>query len=473
MTHAEQTRAEQTHAEQTRAEQAKAGRALREAVPRRDQGTYRASGRDAVAILSGQHEGRLEDLVPLRVGRMLESPFAFLRGAAAIMAADLAGAPVSGPRVLACGDAHLANFGFFASPERRLLFDLNDFDEAFPAPWEWELKRLAASAWVMGRTNGYSEARCREAAEGAAREYRETIRELHRKTAVERFYFQVETDLLASARRSGFLSGDARKARRRDSEQVLSQIGTRTEDGSLRIVDQPPIMRHPDVLAIDYLEELYASYRRTLRPDASLLLSQYRLADYALRVVGVGSIGLRSWIVLLEGPTGDPFVLQAKEARPSVLQTHGGLTVPPGFVAADLAFHGQGYRVVGSQRVLQAQSDTFLGWIRDTRSQGDAPRDYYLRQFRDMKGTVNLTRLSSDHALRYAKLCGRLLARAHTQSPGSGAIAGYLGRSPAADAAIARWARAYADQTEADLAALAKAVKSGRVAAERQGDRGD
>lgn len=450
-----------------------AGRALRERVPRRTHAELRLPERDPVAVVAEQNADRLPDLVPLRVGRMLESPFAWYRGTAATMAADLRAGPRTGVTVVACGDAHVANFGLFASPERRVVFDLNDFDEAADGPWEWDVKRLAASMHVAGRDKGMTEEQCGEAARLAVRGYREALDELLSLSAVERFSFQVEVEalepMLEEAGREE-LRRTVRKARRRTSEHVVRRITTRTADGRTRIVDQPPVTQHVDHATVDQLERLFERYREPLRADVRLLLGQFGLVDHVLRVVGVGSVGTRCYIALLEGPAGEPLVLQVKQAVPSVLATYGGMAdaLPSGLVpAGDVP--AQGRRVVAAQRILQAHSDPFLGWTTVEADESPTGRrvDFYWRQFRDMKGSAELERLTPVQLGRYGGFCGRVLARAHSQSPGARVVQGYLGRSDAFDDAVTAWARAYADVVEQDHASLEEAVASGRLPVER------
>ncbi|WP_251150427.1 DUF2252 domain-containing protein [Cellulosimicrobium sp. Marseille-Q4280] len=450
-----------------------AGRTLRERAPRRAQGELVLPERDPVAIVEEQNRDRLQELVPLRIGRMLESPFAYYRGTAATMAHDLRDGPRTGVHVVACGDAHVSNFGLFASPERRLVFDLNDFDEACDAPWEWDVKRLAASMYVGGRDKGMAEAECADAARLAVRGYREALAELFARSALDRFAYQVETDVIApTMRKEGReeLRRTARKARRRTSEQVVERITTRTADGRSRIVDQPPVTQHVDRVSLDELTTMFEQYREPLRSDLRLLLGQFTLVDFVLRVVGVGSVGTRCYILLFEGPAGEPLVLQLKEASTSVLARYGGMVdaLPAGLRPAR-AEPSQGRRVVAAQRILQAHSDPFLGWTTvEAPDRTGRPRvDFFWRQFRDMKGSVELDRLDPALFSRYGGLCGRVLARAHSQSPGARMVLGYLGRSDTFDASVARWARAYADVVEQDYAALEAAVASGRLPAER------
>ncbi|QNG20179.1 DUF2252 domain-containing protein [Rhodococcus triatomae] len=448
-----------------------AGKNLRKTLPRRELATLRLPDRDPLAILEDQHRTRLADLIGVRVGRMLDSPFAYYRGTAAVMAADLAVEPVSGPRVVSCGDAHISNFGFFASPERTLLFDLNDFDEAGVASWEWDVKRLAASVYIGGRDLGLSEDECRAATVTAVQSYVTTLVELVQLSPFERYFVRVSSDDLEAA-----LTGASRritrkvttKARTRTSEQVLAKITTRGDDGQLRIVDQAPVTRHVEHASAAEIEALYAQYRGTLREDSAFLLSQYRPTDVVLRVVGVGSVGTRCYVLALEGPDGDAVFLQAKEAQPSVLTTYGGMpaTIPGSTDASDFA---EGRRVVAGQRILQAQSDPFLGHI--VGFAGDRGRDvrvdYYWRQFRDMKGSVELSRLPSAQFVEYGQVCGKLLARAHSQSPAAPTVAGYAGSGDRVPLALADWSAAYADVVEADFAALERAAEAGRLPVER------
>ncbi|MBD5786479.1 DUF2252 domain-containing protein [Cellulosimicrobium terreum] len=457
----------------TLAESRAAGRALRDRAPRRTQGALVLPERDPVAIIEEQNRDRIQELVPLRIGRMLESPFAFYRGTAATMAHDLRDGPRTGAHVVACGDAHVSNFGLFASPERQVVFDLNDFDEACDAPWEWDVKRLAASMYVGGRDKGMSEEACGDAARHAARGYRELLPDLFARSALERFTYRMDADSIEPLlRKEGRdeLRRTVRKARRRTSEQVVQKITTRTAEGRQRIVDQPPVTQHLDLATRDEVTMLFEQYREPLRADVRLLLGQFTAVDHVLRVVGVGSVGTRCYIALLEGPAGESLVLQAKEAVSSVLATYGGMAdALPAGLAPVSSVPSQGRRVVAAQRILQAHSDPFLGWLTiEVPERTGRPRvDFFWRQFRDMKGSVELDRLTAAQFTRYGELCGRVLARAHSQSPGARLAYGYLGRSDMFDHAMARWARGYADVVEQDYAALEAAVASGRLPAER------
>jgi uncharacterized protein (DUF2252 family) len=439
------------------------GRGLRERLPRRTLGALVAPDRDAVAILEDQHRDRLPELVPIRIGRMLQSPFAYFRGSAAVMANDLAARARTGVDLIVCGDAHLSNFGLFASPERRVVFDLNDFDEAAFGPWEWDVKRLVVSVVVAGRLVGLSRAQCTTAATATAASYRLALGKLLEMTAVERFYFRVETDWLeaqlgTSARQA--LRKAVRKARRRTSDHVLAKITTTSEDGQPRIVDEEPILRHDDSLDVSQSGEVFDAYRRTVRTDVAVLLEQFRLVDVARRVVGVGSVGTRCDIALLLGPSDEPLFLQIKEASASVLESYGNLQDPFRGASRGGSAGREGWRVVAGQRILQAVSDPLLGWVTFD------GRDYYGRQFRDMKGSVELETLTPAQFTNYGSLCGAVLARGHAQSRDAIVVSAYLGRKSQFDDAITTWAHRYADQVERDFAALHAAVRGGRVHAE-------
>jgi uncharacterized protein (DUF2252 family) len=455
------------------AEARELGRGLRSTLRRRDQAELRPLDRDPVAIVESQHATRLAHLVPIRIGRMLESPFAYYRGTAAVMAADLADAPRTDHHVVICGDAHIANFGLFASPERRVLFDLNDFDEASVGPWEWDVKRMATSVVLAARAVGASEAEAAETTLQAVSSYRRVIAGMTERSVLERYFFQVETtalESLATAEGQKLLRRTVKGATRRTSERALERITTTAAGGSTIIVDQPPLMTHIDHFSIPELVDMDLQYLRSLRADVALLVAQLRPTDYALRVVGVGSVGTRCYIVLLLGPAGEPLFLQVKEAEASVVQTFGGIpaAVPPGIHDADLG--RQGYRVVTGQRILQAQSDPFLGWATGTSPEPGGERrpvDFYWRQFRDMKGSVDLARLHPSQLGQYGGLCGGLLARAHSQSPQPAILDAYLGQSDVFDQAITTWSTRYADQVERDFGLLEQAVASGRLPVER------
>jgi uncharacterized protein (DUF2252 family) len=439
------------------------GRAARGVAPRGAQAEWApAPDRpDPIDLLEAQARDRIPNLMPIRYSRMMASPFAFMRGAAIVMANDLASIPRTGIQAQLCGDAHLLNFGAYASPERALLFDLNDFDETLPGPWEWDIKRLVASFVVAGRDNGFDAADCREAAQASVASYRQRMAEFSEMGELEVWYSRVGeeevrgllSDAKARKRTAKKLSKTVRKARGRDSLQALSKL-TRVVDGRRMIDDDPPLLvRIPE--GDEIRAQIYAileAYKRTLQEDRRHLLDRYRFVDAARKVVGVGSVGTRAYVVLLEGrDENDPLFLQVKEAGASVLEGH----VPSN------AYEHHGHRVVAGQRLMQAASDIFLGWFR-----GTGGRDFYWRQLRDMKGSANVEGMSPDELVIYAGLCGWALARAHARSGDRVQIAAYLGKSERFDRAVADFAEAYADQTEQDHAALCAAVKSGRLPAE-------
>ena len=442
------------------------GRSLRSEIKRSAHSKFIPTNRDPVFIVEKQNESRLQDLVPVRIGRMLQSKFAYYRGTAATMAFDLSKESRTGIHVTGCGDAHVANFGLFAAPDRRVLFDLNDFDEAGPCPWEWDVKRLTASIEIGFRHNGFSAAQSRQACRAAVRNYRERLAELSEMSAVERYYARVEIDDLRAAARDEAgrkaIEKTVRKAKRRTSERVLGKIATTGEDDQIRIEEQPPILRHMDhVASHEQVQEVVDRYRRTLRPDVNLLLSKFRLVDYAMRVVGVGSVGTRCFILLLMGPKDEAIFLQLKEAQNSVLDTWGGIAPSPLGGLGGSHAPSDGYRVVSTQQVLQASSDPFLGWVGDVRGV-----DYYVRQFRDMKGSADLDALTAQQFENYGAVCARLLARAHSQSPGWAGILGYLGNSDIYDKSVSSWSKSYADQAERDFELLEQAAKTGRLPCE-------
>jgi len=432
-------------------------------VPRRSLVDFVLRDRDAVAILEQQNLDRLPDLVPIRIGRMLQSPFAYYRGSAAAMAFDLGAGARTEVSLVVCGDAHLSNFGLFASPERRVVFDLNDFDEATIGPWEWDVKRLVTSVVVAGRTTGLDRAQCTNAAMATAEGYRVALADLLEQPALDRFYTRVETDWLEAqvdAAQRNVLRKTVKQARRRTSDRVLATITTTDDEGQRRIRDEPPIIRHDDSVDVMHAADTFEAYRRTVRSDIAMLLEQFRLVDVALRIVGVGSVGTRCAIALLLGPSDEPLVLQMKEASASVLDSYGDLPGRSAWLESVDAPGGEGWRVVAAQRVLQAVSDPFLGWATFD------GRDYYCRQFRDMKGSVDLDQLTPRQFGSYGTLCGAVLARGHAQSPDAIVVTAYLGRSRRFDEAITAWAHNYADQNERDYAELEEAVRRGRVRAE-------
>ncbi|MGK2955437.1 MAG: DUF2252 domain-containing protein [Solirubrobacterales bacterium] len=439
------------------------GKSLRGKIRRSEHGKFTPTERDPVAIIEKQNETRLQQFVPVRIGRMLQSKFAYYRGTAANMAFDLSDEPRTDVHVVACGDAHIANFGLFAAPDRRVLFDLNDFDEAGLAPWEWDVKRLAASVEVGYRHRGFTPEQARAGCLAAVRSYRERLGELAEHSTTERYFRRAEMEdiknMAVDETGRKLIEKTVKKAQGRTSEKVLGKIVTTTHDGKQRIQDQPPILEHFEaVVSRAQIQHVYDRYKETLRPDVALLLSGFELVDYAHRIVGVGSVGTRCVILLLVGPQNEPIFIQLKEADPSVLETWGGMAPSPLPGLGDRSATSNGYRVVSTQQVLQAASDPFLGWVEDVRGV-----DYYARQFRDMKGSADLEALTVSQYQNYGLMCGALLARAHSQSPGWGAIQGYLGSSDSFDRAIADWSSSYADQAELDFEALEEAVKSGRL----------
>jgi uncharacterized protein (DUF2252 family) len=435
------------------------GKALRERVPRRSHAKWQspANRPDPIELLKKSERGRLLDLLPIRYGRMRQSPFAFYRGAAALMASDLAATPATGLRVQACGDCHVGNFGGFGSPERRLVFDINDFDETLPAPWEWDLKRLAASIVLAGREMGARERHCADAARLAVGSYREHIREYARMRALEAWYSHLSAEIFIDEARS--VAAKRRweqiedKAKLETAEHVFPKL-TDDEDGLVRIKDHKPLVYHPH----DYgkrakkVKDLFHRYRHTLSEDRRVILDRYQIVDVARKAVGVGSVGTRCAVVLLMAGVNDPLFLQFKEALPSVLEPYAGKS----------RYGNHGERVVTGQRMLQSASDVLLGWTRD-----DEGHDYYFRQLRDMKMSIELEDMRKEDWIEYVEICGWALARAHARTGDAVRIAGYLGRNDVFDKAIEKFASAYADQTERDYALLLKAIKAGRVRASK------
>jgi uncharacterized protein (DUF2252 family) len=447
------------HAATPRAERYEVGRELRRQVPRSTLADWNEDdrGADPVQQVISGNEGRVARLVPVRIGRMVASPFAFLRGAAAIMAADFSRLPATGITPVICGDAHLGNFGFYASPERDLVFDLNDFDEAHPGAWEWDLRRLIASVHVAGRQNGASEDECGEAVRRCVRSYREHLSHLAEQPLLARAYDRLNLDLLhraaagATGRRA--IENAAARARKRTSDRALPRF-TEQHDGGLRLVQEPPLITRPDPEQYERIAVALDDYLQTLRTQWAVILGGYRLVDVAHKVVGVGSVGLRAYIALCEGSSPDDVLfLQLKQARRSVVAQ---------YVHGDSAWHDhQGQRVVQYQQALQTVSDPLLGWTTV------GPRQYYVRQFRDMKGAVVVDGIDAPALADYAGVCGLLLAKGHARTSGASMITGYLGRSDKADRALCVFARRYADQTERDHAALVAAVDRGLLPCER------
>jgi uncharacterized protein (DUF2252 family) len=433
------------------------GKALREKVPRASQAQWKPSPRrpDPIELLKHSDRGRIAELLPIRYARMRQSPFGFFRGSAALMAADLATTPTTRLRVQACGDCHVANFGGFGSPERRLVFNINDFDETLPAPWEWDLKRLAASIVLAGREIGLSERRCEEAARAAVQSYREHMREYAQMRALEVWYSRLGAEILIEEAKTAAekkrWEAIEKKAKLQTAEHVFPKI-TRVVQGRPRIVDVPPLVYHPPGIARSgkHVLDMFERYRRTLPEDRRVVLDRYRIVDIARKVVGIGSVGTRCAVALLMAGKGDPLFLQFKEARQSVLAPYAGQS----------RYENQGERVVTGQRMLQSLSDVFLGWARD-----DQGRDYYFRQLRDMRMKLDVNEMSRQDWFEFVDLCGRALARAHARTGDPAHMAGYLGKNSAIDRAIGAFAVAYADQTERDHAEFVKAIRSGRIRA--------
>jgi uncharacterized protein (DUF2252 family) len=439
-----------------RAERLAAGKALRERISRKSHGDWKPkrSRRDPVELLEASNKGRLPQLTPIRYGRMLKSPFTFLRGSAALMAFDLAGTPNTGIRVQACGDCHLLNFGLFATPERHLVFDVNDFDETLPAPWEWDLKRLVASVVVAARDDRLSDSKARDAVMSCVSGYRQHLAECSKMNPMQVWYQRLDVEaLIANAP-----DAEAKRFRQQIAHEALERViehhypkVTEKKDGHCRLVDHPPLLFHArERHWHEWLHEALVEYRRTLSDERRVLFDRYRFEDSALKVVGIGSVGTRCYIALFFAEDNEPLVLQFKEARRSVLEPY----------VQKSKYENQGERVVMGQRLMQSSSDIFLGWACGRRG-----FDFYVRQLRDMKMSIPIAGVSAVQLERYAETCGWTLARAHAKSGDAATISGYLGKNNAFDKAMAKFGVAYADQTEKDYAALVKAVRSGRIEA--------
>jgi uncharacterized protein (DUF2252 family) len=443
----------------SRAERWATGRALRRKVPRSSLGRWSppADRPDPVELIKESHQGRLPELIGVRVARMITSPYGFLRGTAIVMAADVAGLPATGVMPVVCGDAHLGNFGFYASPEGELVLDLNDFDEAHPGCWEWDLRRLVASTWVAGRENGLTEDQCGDAVRASVAAYRQEVRFLAEQPLLLRSYNRLDVDRLHETATEKTLRREiqrsARRARNRTSDRALPRF-TSERGGSRRIVEEPPLITRVGGDEAEAVGAALDDYLSTLDPHWRRALGGYTVIDVAHKVVGVGSVGLRAYVALLEGSSPDDVVfLQLKQARRSVLAK---------YVHGDSAWHShQGQRVVEYQQALQTVSDPLLGWT----SVGDL--QYYVRQFRNMKGTIPLNAMDPPALIDYTRIVGHLLAKGHARTSGASMIAGYVGGSPKLDEAMALFARAYADQTEADHALMVKAVKRGELSVDQ------
>ena len=455
------SRLPQTHARDV-ADRVAMGKALRRETPRNVQATWKppAKRTDPVALLVESSKGRLEDLLPIRYGRMMASPFAFYRGAAAIMASDLAHTPATGLNVQACGDCHLLNFGGFATTERRLIFDINDFDETCAAPWEWDVKRLAASFAIAGRANGFAAADCRQAAWSAAQSYRVQMAAYAQMPVLDVWYDAINLDEIlnnaADKQLRGFYTkkletATAQSAREKEFAKLAFAAGDRP-----RIIDQPPLIFHTgDQRDAEYrklTEKTLTSYLELLSPDKRVLMQRYNLVDAAFKVVGVGSVGTVCAIGLLMSGKGDPLFLQFKQANKSVLEPYAGAS----------PYQHAGQRVVVGQRLMQAAGDMFLGWATDA---GADQRQFYIRQLSDAKIKPVVEIMKPANLTDYARLCGRALARAHARSGDTVVLSSYMGKSTVFEDALADFSEAYADQNERDHAALVAAVRDGRIEA--------
>jgi uncharacterized protein (DUF2252 family) len=454
------------------AERAAAGGAARKKTPRSSHGEWEpAKGRkDPVKVLEGQAGSRVPELVPIRYGRMLASPFAFFRGAAAVMAMDLAKTPDSGFRVQACGDAHLSNFGVFAAPDRQLVLDVNDFDETLPAPWEWDVKRLTASFEIAGRDRDFTPKETRKAVLGAVREYREAMHQFARMGNLDVWYARLDVAALLAdlakvtdRKQMKAVERNVAKAHKKNSLKAFDRL-VHEVDGEPRIISDPPLLVPARELVPDdrrheledRIQEMLDRYRLSLKGDHRHLFDGYRFVDMARKVVGVGSVGTRCWVILMMGRDGqDPLFMQAKEAEASVLEQYAG--------ASEFENHGQ--RVVEGQWLMQAASDILLGWL-PAFGIDDKDRDFYVRQLWDGKRSVDVETLAPKGLAVYGQVCGWALARAHARSGDRIAIAAYLGKGESFDHAIADFAERYADQNELDYAALTDAAKSGRIEVE-------
>ena len=451
----------------TLAELREMGKSLRRTCPRTSHAVWKAPANraDPVRLLERDNRGRIPELIPIRFGRMVKTPFTFYRGAALNMAADLAGTPASGLRVQACGDCHLLNFGAYASPERRLLFDINDLDETLPAPWEWDVKRLAASVVLACRNNGFSKREARDAVLACVRSYRERMAEYSEMPVLEMWYVSLDIEEIIATFKDKEAAGRGLKriaaARGRnvlehDFPKLAAVAGQ-----APTIRDNPPLVYHlkgKDAKDLDTRARgAFAGYRESLSHDRRVLLDRYEIKDFATKVVGVGSVGTFCAIALLMASETDPLFLQIKEARPSVLEAYAGKSIYP----------NDGQRIVAGYRLIQAASDIFLGWTK-----GKTGRHYYVRQLRDMKLGAQLELFTPSFMVEYAEVCGWALAQSHARSGEPATISGYLGGSDRFDKAIAAFATAYADQSERDHAVLKKAARSGRVEVVLEKDRG-
>jgi uncharacterized protein (DUF2252 family) len=430
------------------------GKALRDTSPLQDHCIIppRPKRFSSIAVLERSNEDRLEDLIPIRYSRMLASPFSFLRGSAALMADDLSRTPSSGIYVQACGDCHLLNFGAYATPERKLVFDINDFDETLPAPWEWDIKRLATSFVVAAEDNQFSKANAQRIAKTCVQSYRENMRAYSKQSPLEVWYGHLDLAKFAKEApdRTTKLHRESliKKAEKAVAEYLFPKITTEI-NGDKRLIDNPPLIYHLDDKWIETIgRPAVESYRASLSHDRKVLLDRYQLKDIVVKVVGIGSVGTRCFVALLMTPDGDPLLLQIKEARNSVLEPYAGKS----------EYHKHGERVVVGQRLTQSSSDVFLGWMR-----GPKGKDFYVRQLRDMKVSFSVQDITPIRLKRYAVYCGQALARSHAKSGNAALISGYLGKSDVFDEAVSLFAMEYADQNQRDYEELARAAKTGKI----------
>lgn len=430
------------------------GKALRDTSPLQDHRILPPRPRrfSSIAVLEKSNHDRLEDLIPIRYSRMLTSPFSFLRGSAALMADDLSRTPSSGIYVQACGDCHLLNFGAYATPERKLVFDINDFDETLPAPWEWDVKRLATSFVVAAEDSQLSKSSAQRIAKICAQSYRENMRAYSKQSPLEVWYGHLDLAKFAkeAPNKSSRLhrEGLIKKAEKQVAEYLFPKITTEV-NGDKRLIDNPPLIYHLDDQWVEKIgKSAVESYRASLSHDRKVLLDRYQLKDIVVKVVGIGSVGTRCFVALFMTPDGDPLLLQIKEARNSVLEPY----------ARKSEYHQHGERVVVGQRLTQSSSDVFLGWMR-----GPKGKDFYVRQLRDMKVSFSVQDITPTRLKRYAVYCGQALARSHAKSGNAALISGYLGKSDVFDEAVSLFAMEYAEQNKKDYEELMRAAKTGKI----------
>ena len=444
----------------SQAERRERGKSLRDLVSRKEQGVWTAAAkkRDPIAVLEESNTGRISELVPIRYGRMMKSPFTFFRGSAALMASDLAQMPDTGIRAQICGDCHLLNFGAFATPERNAIMDISDFDETLPGPWEWDLKRLATSFVLACRGNGFKPAVCTEAAQSAVRSYRESMRKFSEMRTLEVWYSKLDIDAyLAGIKDPDFRKDAAALVEKQKAKSEIAYFFPKVvaqRNGRYLFKDNPPLVYHTDeqreLKFLDVVKDVFKDYRASLSEERQILIDRFELVDVAMKIVGIGSVGTYCAILLLMAKEDDPLILQVKEARSSVLEPYAGKSL----------HENSGQRVVVGQRTMQAHSDIFLGW-----TQGPKGRHFYLRQLRDMKMSPVPELWTPQRAVEVAHAMGWILARAHARSGDSALLSGYMGSKDHFDKAIAAFSIAYADQTELDHKVFTQAIRSGRLEA--------